>query len=232
MKSLLANRFAPVTFSWGFLEKPLEELLEFQIKWTASLQQAKECKRFTADLPNGLEDLVPLGAANILYTSTKSGWTAVFQGCVGVTTPLSQISYPAEQLECRGLIVTCIEDTFDRRTKTGLYGGVSFEMFAPYRTSQLNYERIVSAIHDSSRWVFQDFGDPKDFEDTKAYSQRRVKDRLTDEILERYCAALGIDLFNPDFYGPDCGLVYSSDITSIAHDQTYHLAQARLGLNF
>lgn len=43
-------------------------------------------------------------------------------------------------------------------------------------------------------------GDPFPFEEVGQYQARRIKDRLTPEMVERYCSHFGIDLFNPDFY--------------------------------
>jgi hypothetical protein len=37
-----------------------------------------------------------------------------------------------------------------------------------------------------------------------------MRDRLTSAMLERYCQALGIDVFDPSFYGPDAVLVEST----------------------
>ena len=45
------------------------------------------------------------------------------------------------------------------------------------------------------------------FEEPEHYKERRIRDRLTDEMLERYCAALGIRLFDKAFYGPSGFLV-------------------------
>lgn len=45
------------------------------------------------------------------------------------------------------------------------------------------------------------------FEETEAYSARRLRDRFTSAMLERYCQALGVDVFNPSAYGPEVALV-------------------------
>jgi hypothetical protein len=39
---------------------------------------------------------------------------------------------------------------------------------------------------------------------------RRTIDRFTPEMLESYCAALGIELFNADFYGEQCLLEHTA----------------------
>jgi hypothetical protein len=50
-------------------------------------------------------------------------------------------------------------------------------------------------------------GDPLPFEKPEYYQARRVRDRFTDAMLEEYCRALGIDLFNENFYGPRFGIL-------------------------
>lgn len=56
------------------------------------------------------------------------------------------------------------------------------------------------AAHRESRWEFVEQGEPFPFEEVEQYQARRIKDRLTPEMVERYCGHLGIALFNPDFY--------------------------------
>ena len=86
-------------------------------------------------------------------------------------------------------------------------------------STQFNYydgtraEKVVSATgwhykvpgrsvlaHRESRWEFEEWGEPFPFEELEQYQARRIKDRLTPEMVERYCSHFGIDLFNPDFY--------------------------------
>jgi hypothetical protein len=210
MKSLLSNKYAPVTFSFGFLEKPVLQLADFQTQWDRMNGADGEQELFSADLPTAIQALEPLNIRKALFISTQSSWTAVFNSCIGVSRPAPQISYPARKLGCRGLLITCIEDTFDTKTGNGVYGGVEFEIFSENSVALYESDRNVAALHDTSGWVFQQAGTPKEFEDTAAYKRRRVRDRLTDDLLESYCAALGIKLFDPEFYGPECALVHRS----------------------
>ena len=53
-------------------------------------------------------------------------------------------------------------------------------------------------------------GTEQAFEEVDAYQARRVRDRFTSAMLERYCQALGIAVFDPSFYGPDAVLVEST----------------------
>jgi hypothetical protein len=79
---------------------------------------------------------------------------------------------------------------------------VSFQLFGPLRTDFINYVRTVEVIYDG-KWEFILGGTEQQFEEPEAYKGRRVQDRFTSEMLERYCQALGVDAFNPDAYGPE-----------------------------
>ena len=101
---------------------------------------------------------------------------------------------------------------------TGTYGIVQFELFAPQPREFLNYERSVGALHDGTRWCFEVQGTVQPYEEVDQYSARKIRDRFTPEMLERYCSALGIRIFDETFYrGPGLlvvnqdPLAYSSD---------------------
>lgn len=207
MKTLLNNRFAPVTFSWGLLETSIDALVEFQRQWAASRSQVRELHLFRANLADALLKLEPLNSFTVLYVATRSAWTAVFQACLGSESPYSEVSYPAEAMSCRGVLITWAPDTYDERTGKGLYGGTGFQLFAPHRTDFLNHERAIMAVHDTSGWVFQLNGRQQPFEEPHHYTKRRIRDRLTPEMLDRYCRAIGIRPFEEEFYREDCALI-------------------------
>ncbi|MHC2998419.1 hypothetical protein [Microbacterium sp. HJ5] len=48
---------------------------------------------------------------------------------------------------------------------------------------------------------------PLPFEDQAAYTARRIADRLTPEMLDAYCRALGIRRNDPEFYLSDALLI-------------------------
>ena len=68
------------------------------------------------------------------------------------------------------------------------------------------------------------------FENTAAYTARRLTDRLTPRMLADYCAALGVDAFNDDFYtGPSRLVHWRWKNSSRARTWTYAQAQAERG---
>jgi hypothetical protein len=81
--------------------------------------------------------------------------------------------------------------------------GASFETFDPDASSGMRFGRWVSAIDDGSRWVFAESDiPPLSFEDVTAYSRRRIRDRLTSEMVRRYVRDFGVPEFDLDLELP------------------------------
>ena len=139
----------------------------------------------------------------------------------------------ARCLKYRGLAVRCVPHTLksERKDAKRTYGAVQFEPFASERQEFLNYERSISAANDGGRWVFSATGTVRPYENIAQYDAPRVRDRFTPEMLEKYCVALGIKLFDADFYGPDAILIEVNDPLP-RHHPVLTLVEARqeLGL--
>lgn len=211
MRTLLEERFAPVTSSMGFLELPLAEAGRGLEAWRRSLDPKVRVTRPADGFPGVLRRLEPLTAgARPRELLVRAGtWTAYFDCSLLGTDAVSAVGYLSRTLQCRGLAIRAKPHTVGLPgVREGRLGAVQFELFGPNRTHFLNYVRTVSASFDD-RWVFHANGTEQSFEETDAYRARRVRDRFTSQMLERYCQALGIDVFNPDAYGPDAVLVES-----------------------
>lgn len=139
-----------------------------------------------------------------LLISTQSIWTAYFDNGINGGDPFTPIGYLSQQLRCRGLAVTCVPHTLvnDSKDARGTYGAVQFRLFAPEPRDFLNIERSIVAMNDGGKWIFETSGSAQLFERVERYKAKRIRDRFTDELLEEYCQALGIKLFDSDFYGP------------------------------
>jgi hypothetical protein len=62
-------------------------------------------------------------------------------------------------------------------------------------------------MNDGGSWLFSADGLEQPFEEPTRYNARRVVDRFTDDMLERYCRALGIGLFDEAFYGTHAAVI-------------------------
>jgi hypothetical protein len=80
-------------------------------------------------------------------------------------------------------------------------------MFTSHQTDWLNQERAIVAMNDGGSWLFSADGIEQPFEELGSYKGRRIADRFTDQMLERYCEALGIKLFDEAFYGSKAAVV-------------------------
>lgn len=199
--SLLGGRFEPATSSIGFVHESLSVVAARLVEWRRS-QHGPGVAATACDGP--LDQLLPRLAPltggvrpRELLVSCGSGWTAYFDCSLQGTDAVSTVGH---------------------LTRTGLVDGVAvrasstavqFEMFGPLPTEFLNYVRTVSVTKDGSRWRFDATGTVQWFEETAAYESRRVADRFTTAMLERYCQALGFEVFDGDAYGPDAMLIES-----------------------
>jgi hypothetical protein len=230
MKELLEGRFAPLTFKIGFLECSLDVVSEAYLRWTQP--QFKEVVREA--VAGGLEDalhlLEPLTTPprrEVLLT-TDSRWTAYFDNGVHGCDPFTPISYLSEQLGCRGLIATCIPHTLKTETGKGkgTYGAIQFELLGPVQKEFLNYERSISVAYEGGKWHFDATGTIQPYEEVSQYAARRIVDRFTPEMLERYCQALGVRLMDESFYtGPGTLILIRDSLPGGSREFT--LAEAR-----
>jgi hypothetical protein len=235
MKQLLDGRFAPLTHAWGFLEAPLQLVGDALYKWTSANVSKVTLEPFEASLGEALLRLEPLTIPprKQLLMQTVSPWTAYFDNGANGGDPATAVGYLAEYLKCRALAVACVPQTLlsERKDAKGTYGAVQFQLFAPVRREFLNYERSISVANDGGRWVFNATGTVQPYEKTTNYEAPRIRNRFTPEMLEEYCAALGIRLFAPDFYGPGAILIEVHDPLPPHHPElTLTEARVKLGL--
>jgi len=218
MKALLDNRFAPVTFTVGFVESPFTQFSAAFRSWQDQLNgkfgNQTHFKSFRAPLSESLLTLEPLTTPldRYLLTETRSGWSAIFSNGLRVNDVHSPVSYLPTVLGCRGLEATCVPDRSNLVCGEGIqiYGAVTFAIYGPNRIDWVNTIRSISIANDVSGWEFAAEGEVQPYEQPENYRKRRIVDRFTQEMLESYCAALGIDLFNPDFYGEQSLLAHTT----------------------
>lgn len=206
MKALLDNKFAPITFSLGFLELPFHTVVDEFIGWKKELDISFIITPIEFPLEEALLKLDPLITPHTkqLLMSTQSAWTAYFDNGINGGDPSPPIGYLSGRLHCRGLAISCVPQTLvsEDKDERGTYGAVQFELFAPEPREWLNCERSIVAMNDGGKWIFATRGNVQPFERIERYKARRIRDRFTDDLLEEYCQALGIRLFDSEFYDP------------------------------
>lgn len=208
MRLLFDDDIAPITSSIGFLETNYKYAVEAYEMWMGPILVEHgfrfEKKPLSGDLESMLLKLEPLVSpirTKYLFIPTDSAWTAFFDnGWQGSDTsaPMSVLS---GKLNCRGLSVTAIPNTMpskvDKNTK-GRYGATIMELYGPNG----EFVRTIAAINDGGKWVFEESGEPLDFENVEAYKAKKKVERFTTDMLDNYLKKLGIRAFNESFYLP------------------------------
>jgi hypothetical protein len=203
--TLLDDKYAPVTAQIGFLRVPLDEASKAFTVWRAEIHGTAKVTPLSGGLVENVLHLEPLTAAvrprELLIATGNPEWTAVLDCGTRGDDQIPPVGYLSRALKCQGFVVCSVP--FSGPDSRSPYGGIQFSMFGPLRTHFLNYVRTTSLVQDGSRLRFDATGTEQIFEETAAYSPRRVTDRFTLPMLARYCAALGLRPFEEDFYpGP------------------------------
>jgi hypothetical protein len=212
MKALLDNKFAPITFNFGFVECDFDRfsraLIRGQVQRYTRFGIRTDRHSFDASLADALGKLEVLTspADTCLLMETRSSWTAVFSNAFEPTSLLEPMSNVMGILECRGLEVVCIPDRSDRNAKQLFrpHGQFSFTVHHGQRSQPTTRIRQVAVIRRTKGWEFTAQGSVQGFEQPKNYERPDNAERLTAEMLEAYCAALNIQVFDPGFYGREC----------------------------
>lgn len=211
MRLLFDGRLAPITSTIGFLEVPAAEAAAAFLDWYRAIHEPLGRRLSDRRVSGGLESvllrLLPLASVlrtKHLFVPTASPWCAFFDNGRQGTDAFPPMSYLARRLGCRGMRVTAVPDTIEGELKgaKGDYGAMVLEVYGPERTDFLNRQRSIGAVHDGDRWDFSAGGTPFPFEETERYRARRIRDRFTFDMLERYLRHLGLSPFEEEFYLP------------------------------
>lgn len=223
--TLLGNRYAPITDSMGFLEADLSKVVAADQHWRASLG-GYTGHTMRGTLPALLDALLPLTGPLLRYIWVQSSerWTAYVDNFILGSDAFGPISYLSQQLGCCGSTIGCRAGTSKRGA------AVQLSLFGPKLTDFLNHVRSVSAVQDEGRWQWAVTGSVQPFEEVEKYQQRRISDRLTPDMLARYCEALGISPFDESFYGADGYIVENSNVRGPVRTEGLHQARLWHGL--
>jgi len=136
----------------------------------------------------------------------------------------------ADELACDCINVVCIENTLTGAytKKNGRYGAMMFELYRPQGMRDYNTVRSISAMNDGGKWSFDTFGEALPFEEVESYQAKRVKDRFTPEMLDRYLKSLGIHAFDEAFYdSPGEAYLVETEGPTYPNFQSYSLEEVR-----
>ena len=72
--------------------------------------------------------------------------------------------------------------------------------------------RVVMAMRDTDQWIFVEKGEPEDFEETKLYERRLIKNRLDRGIVVRYLQRIGWDVTQLSFWESESEAIYFEEL--------------------
>ncbi len=232
MKYLLDNQLAPLTFSWAFLEAPLDVVVASVKQWREGYGRRLAISSHKGEVARLLLHLAPLANTRNreLFIGTNSGWTAYFDNDRNGGDVFTPASYLPKAFGMRGVAVSAAPNTMksNRKDARGIYGGVRMSVYATRDIKYHNCLRSIAALNDGGKWVFHADGEVQSWEEPGRYQAKRIADRFTPELLETYCRHFGLNIFEPAFYGPDAVLIASDEPVSMI--QTLEERQREMGL--
>jgi hypothetical protein len=233
--TLLADQLAPVTSAIGFIELPLDQAARVLTDWRFDQGRQPEWRPVGGTLPEQVLTLAPLVTGlpprELLVGLAEPSWTAYFDCGLPGPDPVGVVGRLTRVAKCHGVVVRTIPHTVGTELESpGRSGAVQFVLLGPLPTETMNYVRSISATYDGSRWMFATDGTPQMFEDAERYKARRIRDRLTSQMVADYCAALGLFPFNPTFYSRRGVLVSSTPAEGAGRSMALSKAQKLLGI--
>jgi len=231
INQLLDGYYYPVTQQIGFLKAPLKKVAEeyWHLKchdpYTKNPQEYFLAPKFvTCSLREGLEMLDPIGYPQTLFCETRTDWTAVF-----VPGGFMSLCNLANSLNCRGVEITLIEDTYNRKTNQGTHGCVRLHVIRDgNRPRFMEYtERLIYVMKSDGghRWEFHSSGTIMPFEEVENYNKQKITDRFTPQMLDKYLNALGIQMLEEHFYGPTMAHAdYKNRFSDSCHEKQTYMA--------
>ena len=191
-EELFDGSLAAFTGTVWFVDAPFDAVVDEATAWVAELG-GRTSTRLDGILPTMLEALEPwaMPSWKQILVQTRSNWTAIFSQGSDIGTH----DVVGRRLRCRSLRTSYSPHTV-RDGSVVSFGDCAFWLRNPddsTRSIQTSFQ---------SRWRWDLYGEPLEFEDQSAYEAKRIPERFTLARMNSYCRALGIRRNEPDFYLP------------------------------
>jgi hypothetical protein len=194
------SRYAPVTWEVGLVPSGFTEVAEVLRSWRLSLGKRCTTQVRTDDLA-AIVALEPLQGSppRELVMEATGGWSAYFNCSINGTDAASAMAWLAKELDARTFVVSC-KPHGSVPADDPTY--VRFTSYYRDGNGFLEADRHVEVLFDMGKWSFTEMGEPLPFEQPDRYGARLKRERLTPAMLRQYFVDLGIDLFDPNSFGP------------------------------
>jgi hypothetical protein len=206
---------APVTWYLGFIRAPAQNIADALVKQGRNTGKSVSTVELDGGLAEAVAALAPFTRryyARKVIISTESEWCAIVNNSAIGFDPRPLVSHLAVELGVLSALVHCApyESSWSGK-KTSRNQATSLELYGPSRDERSsNLLRAISLVQDGPRWHFILDGELQEFEELDHYADASVRSRFTEELLERYCSAVGVRLFDTGFYGS--GLLVESSL--------------------
>jgi hypothetical protein len=223
MERLFGNQYVPLTFSTAFLEADLVAAAQALCRFPTNnpMRKMSQVSGYIGDLLLQMQPVTE-PATKQLVIETKSSWSAVFENGIRGADVGSAVYCITKEIGCRGLMITSIPDRPFQGGR-GVYGAIKFTAF----DQNGNEIRHIHVLNDGP-WKFFMEGGPLPFERVDRYAMKRIRDRLTPDMLDEYCRAIGVRPFDPDFYGDTAYLIEQRP--RVSKSLSLWEAQSKMGL--
>ena len=198
----LGGAWEPYTGRIQFIELPFQAVVKAVSPWVR--RSNYQGSRHNGSLATLMPLLDPYWIPDKrLFVETRADWTAVFSN--------GHDTYEAEVLSGRmGVrgVATAFSVDVVSHGEIQNYGNALFEAFDHGESV-----RTIQVSRQTSGWEFVLLGSELPFEETARYGSKIKRERFDLEMINRYCAALGIARSDAGFYGPRALLhIYSARI--------------------
>lgn len=200
----------------GFFKAPVAVAAEALERWRRShVWFAKwppdlVVEKLEGPLASGIERLLPFGPGRdreLLWDCGDGTWTAYFDD-MPASDAVTAVSGLCMMAGFEGIVLLDSTSEWD--------GGRDLQFIVHNGADTV---RVVQSTWEGRR-TFDTYGDPLPFEETERYTRRLKRERLTSDMLERYCAHLGLFPYEPSFYGQSGYLL--SDVRTEFQKQSFN----------
>lgn len=218
------RRYRPVVDSVGFIQAPIAETVAALDTWAKEIGALKGVGAPIVTNPGrGIESLEAIAPVTLndsrrklLIQTVNPEWTAFFssdrQGADSGHT-----AFMAGRLNTRAVYVSCHPHTVPTEPRTpnspaGWQASVGLTVYSKAEAEPGSWFDVVRDIQlhrDSSRWRLHQSGAVQPFERPEEYNNRKVADRFPPELLDEYCQAMGLRVFDSEFFNGPALLVTS-----------------------
>lgn len=231
MTKPLFPKLAPLTFSWGFIRSSSGMVAEEFRLWLAGIGVPCAITEIDCQIEEALQQLTPLTLppGKRLFVATRSEWTACFDNGARGADLLSLMTILTDRLRCEGLLLHCATDRrmYSNKDRGEHLTHVGFQFFRPGPEASTGPVRAVSLEQYYGKWKFASGGTPLPEEAPFHCEGKRVRERLTLDMIDTCCRSFGLAPFDPSFYLPHGRLADSQSSPGDRYSVRLSLAEAR-----